>query len=68
MITPWIYQPLLTHRSIPAPPTTTRSLQRSDPFLLASEERSELLSDFMQQHVEKSQRKVIRRMGGKVKV
>jgi hypothetical protein len=67
LITPWIHQPLLTHRSIPVPPTTTLSLQRSDSFLVDFEERSDRLADFMQHHVEKSQRKMIRRMGGKVK-
>jgi hypothetical protein len=67
LITPWIHQPLLTHRSIPVPPTAAHTIQRSDPFLVDSEERSERLADFMQQHVEKSQRKMIRRMGGEMK-
>ncbi|KAI8340261.1 hypothetical protein BC941DRAFT_511626 [Chlamydoabsidia padenii] len=58
---PWSYHPLLSHRCVPSPPITT--LQRSDPILVNVEEKSVRLSNFMQHHIEKSQRKVIRRLG-----
>ncbi|KAI8096428.1 uncharacterized protein BX664DRAFT_323974 [Halteromyces radiatus] len=56
----WVHQPLLSHRIVPTP-TSSAFKQKPDPFLF-SEEKYTRMANFMHQHIEKNQRKVIRRL------
>lgn len=61
-----VYNPVLSSNLIPTP-TTAYQLKQPDPRFEESEKFTFRIANYMSNNLDKSQRKVIRRLGGKKK-